>query len=112
MSMGHQPQQPFQAGDIVYTLYGAGVIVSTDSQSNSLESAGTEVGHDRFAVEQRPTPNNNEPWYAVRLWRLPNRSVGSSALAKLRSSVVCLSLHRTQFVDCIDMLVLTCKFIP
>jgi hypothetical protein len=79
----------FKAGDIVYTLYGAGVIVSTEPTTNSEESLFVvDDNHDRT---QETTPPNSNYWYTVRLWRIPNHSVGSSALAKLRSSVVCLS---------------------
>jgi hypothetical protein len=62
----------FQAGEIVYTCYGAGVIVSTEGKL-------------------LPESNTDERWYNVRLWRRPNHSIASSAMAKLRSSVVCLT---------------------
>lgn len=79
-----QSQLQFKAGDIVYTLYGAGVIVSTEPTTNSVKTLDGDNNHDR-------TPETNTSyWYTVRLWRLPNRSVVSSALAKLRSTVVCL----------------------
>ena len=82
----HQSTPPFRAGDTVCTLYGAGVIVSTELLSNPVELLDVDTGHD-LAVE---IPlSNTELWYTVRLWRLPNRSVGSSALAKIRSSAVC-----------------------
>jgi hypothetical protein len=41
-----QSQIKFKAGDIVYTLYGAGVIVSTEPTSNSVESPDVD-NHDR-----------------------------------------------------------------
>jgi hypothetical protein len=92
MSTADKSHPLFRAGDTVYTLYGAGVIVSTEPISNSVEFVDTVTGHDR-AVE--PPTSNSELWYTVRLWRLPNRSVGSSALATLRSSAVCLACPRT-----------------
>ena len=82
-----QSQLQFKAGDIVYTLYGAGVIVSTEPTTNSVELP-SEDSNDSRTLEA-PLPHTN-CWHTVRLWRLPNLSVGSSALAKLRSSVVCL----------------------
>lgn len=50
---------PFQAGDVVLTSYGTGVIVK-----------------------------QNDDKFAVRLWRIPGKSVGSSALAFLQLSAV------------------------
>ena len=85
-------QPPFRAGDTVYTLYGAGVIVSTEPFCNSVEWLDTDTGHDRAA--EIPM-SNTDVWYTVRIWRLPNRSIGSSALAKLRSSVVRLAFRTT-----------------
>jgi hypothetical protein len=70
-----EPQLSFRAGDTVYTCYGAGVIVS--------------VVQPNVDVCNGLMTSDTERWYTVRLWRLPNRSVGSSALAKLRSSMVC-----------------------
>lgn len=50
----------FQAGDVVLTAYGVGVIV--------------------YGVEN--------DFYRVRLWRIPGKSMGSSALALLQPSAV------------------------
>lgn len=98
MSTGDQSRPLFEAGDTVYTLYGAGVIVSTEPLTNSVElldtdrdrDTDTDTGHDRTV---KIPISNADLWFTVRLWRLPNRSVGSSALAKLRSTVVSLSFH-------------------
>jgi hypothetical protein len=53
-------QPSFQAGDVVLTTYGVGVIVG----------------------------GKRNDFYPVRLWRIPGRSMGSSALAHLQSSAV------------------------
>ena len=87
MPTTYQSQLPFRAGDAVYTLYGAGVIVSAKPITSSVELPNIDINQDP-AVEA--TLQITDYWYTVRLWRLPNRSVGSSALATLRSSVVCL----------------------
>jgi hypothetical protein len=50
----------FQAGDVVLTTYGVGVIVG----------------------------GKENDFYSVRLWRIPGRSIGSSALAHLQPSAV------------------------
>ena len=53
MSTGDQSRPLFEAGDTVYTLYGAGVIVSTEPLTNSVElldsdrDTDTDTGHDR-----------------------------------------------------------------
>jgi hypothetical protein len=54
----------FQAGDVVLTAYGVGVIVS----------------------------GKENDFYRVRLWRIPGRSMGSSALALLQPSAVSHSM--------------------
>jgi hypothetical protein len=57
----------FHAGDTVLTSFGAGVIVEVVPGDDIL------LSNDR---------------YSVRLWRIPNRSIGSSSLARLQSSAV------------------------
>ena len=91
MSIADQLQQPYRAGDIVYTLYGAGVIVATEpfTTSTGLIDTKTDNGHDRTS---EVSMSNSEKWYTVRLWRIPNRSIGSSTVATLRSAVVRRSL--------------------
>jgi hypothetical protein len=88
MTTTQQQQQhaSFCAGDTVYTFYGAGVIVSVVQTIPDI-CDGTALAHT----------TDNDPWYTVRLWRLPNRSVGSAALAKLKSSAV-------RFLRCINIM--------
>ena len=57
----------FQVGDVVETKYGVGVL-----------------------VEARPS---HDIW-ALRLWRLPGKSVATAALAYLHKSVVRIILYR------------------
>jgi hypothetical protein len=69
----------YQAGDAVLTSYGAGVIVEVCSVHLSKSIVAQEQHQLMLVTEYR---------YSVRLWRVPNRSVGSSSLAQLRSSAV------------------------
>jgi hypothetical protein len=60
MTENNNEMPSFQAGDVVLTAYGVGVIVS----------------------------GKENDFYRVRLWRIPGRSMGSSALALLQPSAV------------------------
>ena len=69
----------FQEGDCVYTSYGAGVVVKVDF-----------VSHDQATCnDPQQQAINNEYRYLVRLWRIPNHSIGSSSKAYLQASAVC-----------------------
>jgi hypothetical protein len=57
------PLPSFQAGDVVLTAYGVGVIVGGKGSKEN-------------------------DFYPVRLWRIPGRSMGSSAMAHLQPSAV------------------------
>ena len=59
----------YHEGDVVWTKYGAGVIVGLRG-SNENDYKG------------------DSSLYMVRLWRYPGKSIGSAALAYLDSSMV------------------------
>lgn len=67
----------FRAGDCVCTAYGAGVIVQKEQQQ---QQEGEDNDDDDDNVDYF--------LYAVRLWRIPGKSMGSSALAFLQPSMV------------------------
>ena len=84
----------FRAGDTVLTRYGAGVIVEVVPVP--------EVSGDILC-------SSLDHRYMVRLWRVPNRSVGSSSLASLQSSAVCLT-HVSCSTTCFMHLVILVVF--
>jgi hypothetical protein len=73
----------FSAGDTVLTSYGAGVIVEVVPTDGLLSSDNV---------------------YSVRLWRIPNRSIGSSSLARLQSSAVRLIFQQHDPAACLSLI--------
>jgi hypothetical protein len=68
MTMENNDESPsFQAGDVVLTAYGVGVIVS----------------------------GKENDFYRVRLWRIPGKSMAFTALALLQPSAVSHSMFNT-----------------
>ena len=79
MASSKPPQSPFRPGDPVLTSYGVGVIVGLCRGANeSQDSQRPSDAKDAVSVD----------FYKVRLWRIPGKSIGSSALATLRPATV------------------------
>jgi hypothetical protein len=68
----------YRAGDVVGTAYGVGVIVQAIQKPKRVNHNDND--DDDSAID----------FFAVRLWRIPGKSMGSSALAFLQPSTVCV----------------------
>jgi hypothetical protein len=71
----------YRAGDVVCTAYGVGVIVQKIQKPKSVEGNNKKKNDD--------DDDDVVEFFAVRLWRIPGKSMGSSALALLQPSTVC-----------------------
>ncbi|KAL7560667.1 hypothetical protein ACA910_001349 [Epithemia clementina (nom. ined.)] len=78
----------YHAGDVVWTKYGAGVIVGHRS-GGGRDAVATD---DNETVSPSPLPVSSEDTtsasYVVRLWRLPGKSIGSAALAYFSEATI------------------------
>jgi hypothetical protein len=73
----------YRAGDVVCTAYGVGVIVQ-------------QIHKSKRSVENEMNKDDDDSvfdFFAVRLWRIPGKSMGSSALAMLQPSTVCTIMN-------------------
>ena len=73
----------YAAGDVVLTSYGVGVITACPIVDNETTSAPNKDGTES-TVQQK----SNKTCFQVRLWRVPHRSIGSSAQSFLDPSAV------------------------
>jgi hypothetical protein len=91
----------YRAGDVVCTAYGVGVIVQTirrhqhdnDKKQHAAMQNGTIDDDDD---DEDPAPATTIDFFAVRLWRIPGKSMASSALAFLQPSTVCIIYYMYQ----------------
>lgn len=86
---------PYRPGDVVLTSYGVGVIVRftrPPAVSLPLSSEKNDAQHSRDGtgtdVTSSPEASSSVVFAVVRLWRVPGKSVGSSALAFLNVEAI------------------------
>jgi hypothetical protein len=82
---GADGHRDYRAGDVVCTTYGVGVIVQKTTICKQ-ESVKDDKSNDTAATAA--TAAHRVDFFAVRLWRIPGKSMASSALAFLQPSTV------------------------